>query len=236
MAAEPTVRLTERDLGLLGDLARFGVLSFTQIGTRHFPKASMPTVCNRLSQLVYAGFVHRFRIGREIYHGRPKLIGVVYRVTRAGLSVLQAYSPEGPVPARPMPLNPANLSHDLLLVDVVSVLERRFPGTRISPGHLLERRDIRSGRRPDAVIEFPDGGGRMAVELELTVKSARRYREIVTTYRLLPEYQEVLSVVSNRSIEAAIQSQILGYKPRPGLAVASTGKFRFVTLTTLLKG
>lgn len=227
-----SVRLMERDLNMLKDLSLLGAMSFSQISSRHFENADASTVCNRLTKLVNAGLVTRFRVGSQQYQGKAKTIGVIYQITRRGLSKIRNFFPEVPFRDEPVPLNTASLAHDLLLTDVMRELERRFEGAKVIHGNQLKRQSLDGVRAPDAIIEYLSGK-KIAVELELTVKSKRRYRHIVTNYRLLPEYEQVLYIVANQAIQTTIEGEILGYKPRKGEQKPSTGKFKFLKLQTL---
>src|SRR5262245_29884243 len=56
----PRIVLTPRDVAILIDLARFGVLSASQLRRRHFPASESPgTAWNRLRKLRLAGYLER---------------------------------------------------------------------------------------------------------------------------------------------------------------------------------
>jgi hypothetical protein len=150
--------------------------------------------------------------------------------------MLQSLFPEDIFRDEPVPLNQASLAHDLVLTDVMTALVARHPDCRITHGKLLpggagERRLV-----PDAVMDAPNGGGRVAIELELTPKSGKRYRAIVFQYRQDPRFQKVLYVVAGRSIEAKIRYHIAGRAMVPGLPMPATGKFEYMRLGELLQG
>ena len=64
---------------------------------------------------------------------------------------------------------------------------------------------------------------KIALELELTAKSEKRYRELILKYRLSKDFNKVLYVTNQRQIETKIKS-LLG----TGLV---NEKFKFLTLT-----
>ena len=88
-------------------------------------------------------------------------------------------------------------------------------------------------RLPDALVLTPRGEIETAIELELTAKSDKRYREIILQYRLSTTYKSVLYVTATKSIADKIKVQIFG-RPVPGLSTPqSTGKFSFVLLNEI---
>jgi len=228
------ISITPRDERLLLDCYRNGALSFSQMGRRYFADATKSTVCNRLSKLRRAGLLRNYRLGTQVHHGAPKKIGVIYFVTKQALRLLQSRYPHEQFREDPVPLNTLTLAHDLMLADVIEALERRFAHATISSSKILGSTLAQQKRLPDAVIEFQGSKSKWAIELELTAKSNHRYREIITSYRLMPAYEKVLYVVSGKAIARKIQAQILGHAvPLDGLC-SSTGKFYFVHFDELL--
>jgi hypothetical protein len=123
------------------------------------------------------------------------------------------------------------LRHDLLLNEVVWAMEKRFPNTTFCHGRLIPGSDAK--QIPDA--EFAVDGERIALELELTEKSEKRYREIVLQYRLSPIIKKVVYVVASDRIKDKISFQLTQQRAIPGLSKPSTGKFYFVVLSEFLK-
>lgn len=148
--------------------------------------------------------------------------------------MLQARYPEETFRDRPVPLNLGSLVHDLILTGAMTALTERHPSGKIVHGKLLESEHPGRRRCPDAVLDFPEEGGRVAVELELTAKSEKRYRAIIFHYRQDQRYHRVLYVVRGRSIEDKIRRVITGRRSVPGLPDPGMGKFEFVTLNDLL--
>ena len=227
-------RLTGRDATLLRDLYDSTVLSLAQIRTRHFPSAAHSTVVNRLSCLKRAGLVSSTRVGIVIHHGLGREIGVVYRISRRGIGKLTELHPEAHFRELPLPLNTASLVHDLVLTDTVTALKVRHPGARVVNGKLLSGSQRAASRNPDAVLVSTAPPERWAVELELSAKSSRRYREIVTSYRLSKDYDKVLYVVARWPIAEAVQSQILGLDVTRSRVAQPTARFYFASLRELL--
>ena len=232
MVKGPT--LTARDYQLLYDCYSHIMLSFDQIGRRHFPGAKPPTVCNRLTKLVRAGFLAKTRVAVVLGGPRQKSIGIVYQVTKKALRVLEPMHPQEAFTDEIPRVSPHALTHDLLLTEAMTALRRHMPGRRIIHGKLACLPTSRGERQPDALIERTEGRGCIAIELELTAKSERRYREIILQYRLASKYQAVLYITASRSIADKITAQITGYKAAPGKPRLPTGKFHFITLDRLL--
>ena len=74
----------------------------------------------------------------------------------------------------------------------------------------------------------------MALEIELTAKSEMRYREIILSYRTSAEFDSVLYVVKDISIQKKIGGLIIGFNGRYELS-DDTDKFKFMTLNQIFK-
>ena len=163
-----------------------------------------------------------------LYQGGRIPVGAVYQVTRRALPILQTAFPDETFQDHPARLSPFNLIHDLTLTDMMTELAKRNPRCRFVHGRLLNNAGHDRRRSPDAVMELPGDGCRIAVELELTAKSERRYRSIVFQYRSDPGYQKVLYVVAGKAIEAKIRRVIAGRRPVPLTLVGDALLRRFV--------
>lgn len=229
------VIVTARDTALLRELYEQTVMSYRQLAERHFKGAAHSTVYNRLSRLMKAGFMSRFRVGMVIHQGGREEIGSVYRVTKRGIAWLKEVESSGTLRDDPVPLNTYTLAHDLILNDAMAALSLRFPGSIQVHGKLTPSLPKAGARVPDAVMKCTATEPKWsAIELELSAKSAKRYREIVLQYRLAPEFGKVLYVVGNEGIALKIKAEILGHKVQLGGPPVATGKFYFVTLAALL--
>jgi hypothetical protein len=226
--------LTPRDVGLLSDCYHQVMLSISQIHLRHFPGLSLTTTKNRIGRLKAAGYLAVFPVA-HVDEGRGcQRIGVVYQITTKAIRLLRINAPLENFRDEPVRLSPFILSHDLLLTDVMTVLKMRLPGYKIVHGKLVQGEEATRKRQPDAVLYSPDGRENIAIELELTSKSLRRYRDIILEYRLQSQYPKVLYITATRPIAEKIQT-LIAHKPVPGLPAPSTGKFYFTLLQNLLK-
>lgn len=219
------LRLTVRDIELMNDLYDSNFLSFYQIHEKHFPENKKPTVYNRLSKLVSANLITSVNINLIAYHRRGEFLGVIYQLTKEGLKRLQDFNMRGVIELNPVPLNLNCLYHDLLLTDVLRLLKRTLKLTTMITGNQT--------RIPDAVLFDPMTNKNIALELELTAKSESRYRDIVLSYRTSNEFDSVLYIVKDESIQRKIGGVITGFNSRYELN-DDTDKFKFMTLAEIL--
>ena len=69
VAASTGLQLTDRDLAMLRDLGRFGVLTAAQLARRYYPDSTTPETCrNRLLRLRQAGYLERVVIANGVEH------------------------------------------------------------------------------------------------------------------------------------------------------------------------
>lgn len=219
------VILTMRDHDLLRSLYDNTVMTFSQIAARHFANVAKPTVINRLSKLERAGFVSRERIPRMELGRDKNAIGVVFQITRLGILSLRQSASESDLRAQPTRIHHHSLNHDLILVDLAGALQRRFAGATITNGKLLSAIG-KAEAMPDLVLQRPTDKGKVAIELELSSKSERRYQEILLRYRMSKEYQQVIYFLDDPYIERLITRVILNRTPHPK-ETYTTGKFYF---------
>jgi hypothetical protein len=159
------------------------------------------------------------------YHRRGELLGVVYVLTKEGLKQLQDYKMTEDINQNPVSLNLSCLYHDLLLTDVLRIFKASWK--------ILKPTKIDQKRIPDAILIDQRTNKKMALELELTAKSEMRYREIILDYRTSSEYDSVLYVVKDESIQRKIGGVITGFNGRFEIG-DDTDKFKFMTLAQLL--
>jgi Fe2+ or Zn2+ uptake regulation protein len=219
------LRLTLRDIELMKDIYDSEFLSFYQVHEKHFPENKRPTVYNRLSKLMAAEIIKAVSINLIAYHRRGELLGVVYVLTKEGLRRLQDYKMTEDINQNPASLNLSCLYHDLLLTDVLRIFKASWK--------ILKPTKIDQKRIPDAILIDPRTNKKMALELELTAKSERRYREIILDYRTSSEFDSVLYVVKDESIQRKIGGVITGFNGRFEIG-DDTDKFKFMTLAQLL--
>lgn len=228
------VILTTRDLDLLESLYDNCVMTYSQIASRHFAGVAKPTVINRLTKLQAAQLIRRERIPRMELGNDRQAIGVVFQITREGILALRQRSFGREFKPQPVRIHPYTLHHDLILVDLASALKRRFANASVLSGKLLLSSDQNSpGIEPDLVVTLPEGRGKMAIELELTDKSEKRYREIVMRYRLSKEYGNVLYFIQDPFVQSLLTRVILNRQPHT-LEKPNTGKFYFSRLQDFL--
>ena len=218
------LRLTFRDIEVMKDIYDSQFLSFYQIHEKHFPKNKRPTVYNRLSKLVKAEIIKAVNVNILAYHRNGELLGVVYVLTKDGLKRLQDYKMTEDINQNPVSLNLSCLYHDLLLTDVSRILKGSWKVTKPSKEN--------QNRIPDAVLVDPRTNKKMALELEMTAKSEMRYREIILSYRTSAEFDSVLYVVKDISIQKKIGGLITGFNGRYEIG-DDTDKFKFMTLSQI---
>ena len=218
------LRLTVRDIELLKDIYDSEFLSFYQIHEKHFPENKRPTVYNRLSKLMAADIIKAVNINLIAYHRRGELLGVVYVLTKEGLRQLQDHKMTEDINQIPVSLNLSCLYHDLLLTDVLRILKGSWKVTKPTKEN--------QNRIPDAILIDPRTNKKMALEIELTAKSEMRYREIILSYRTSDEFDSVLYIVKDISIQKKVGGLITGFNRRYELS-DDTDKFKFMTLNQI---
>ncbi len=219
-----SLRLTLRDIELMKDIYESQFLSFYQIYEKHFPENKSPTVYNRLSKLIKSELIKAVNINLVAYHRKGELLGVVYVLTKEGLRQLQDYKMTEDINQNPVSLNLSCLYHDLLLTDVLRIFKASWK--------ILKPTKVDQKRIPDAVLIEPRTNKKIALELELTAKSEMRYREIILDYRTCSEFDSVLYVVKDESIQRKIGGVITGFNGRYEIG-DDTDKFKFMTQAQL---
>lgn len=228
------LKLMPRDWLLMEGLYANTMMSFKQIANYYFDERSKSTIHNRLTQLEQGGIIKRFKMGRILHHLTETEIGVVFSLTKLGLTLIQTKTSDRIIRIEPVPVNTSTLYHDLLLVDVTKKLESIFPGMGFVSGKLLGLPSQKMKRIPDIIGQRLSTEKMMAIELELTAKSEKRYRQILTEYRIAQEFERILYITSHVSIEEKIRS-LLTHKKVDGFARPSTGKFYFSSLPDFFK-
>ncbi len=226
------VSLTPRDFLLLEGLYENVVLSFPQVWRKVFGGRAKATALNRLARLEAMDFISRWKVPRLKAGCAGDEILVVFQITRKGIRALEKWQPSRAYRNTPVGLNGYSLLHDVLLVDVMDALRGKIPGAKVTNASLLPARIEANVVHPDAVIELAGGKERWAVELELTAKTERRYREIVLRYRLDRAFTRVLYVLETPRVENKL-ARVLGTKPGRLSPNPSTEKFICVYLAEL---
>lgn len=171
------MRIGKRDEALLGLMARYGILSTTQIQARFFPGVAKTTVLRRLRLLEETEFIRRVR-------GLPDA-ELAWVITKLG-------SVAARVEANPPKYTNQNvIRHEVKLTHARMLLERLGLGENFTPEFELKRRlaanDIHAVRErqvPDGLFLANCEGvtKTVALELELTTKAWPRYKKVVTEY------------------------------------------------------
>ena len=205
------LRVSDRDLRLMLDLYENTFLSFYQIREEHFKDRAKPTVYNRLSKLINAKLIKSLRVYLVAHHRSNQDLGVIYQITKKGLSTLKSYFPEKSFRKDPVSISFYTLYHDLLLTDLLKKMRKDFSGFKFTNTKLLGSDPRESMKLPDAVMECKKTKELIAIELELTAKSLRRYQDIVFGYRTNNRYKKVFYVVGSEQIRRKIGGVITGY-------------------------
>lgn len=229
------VEVTARDLYLLHELYQNVVLSFPQVWRKAFKNVAKSTALNRLSHLEAAGLVRRWRVAKFPAGREESEILVVYQVTRLGVRELGRRLGEVFEREEPPRLHGYTLHHDVLLVDVIEALREKLPGAELTHGRLVPaERAAGFGVEPDALLLPGAAEAPWAVELELTAKSEKRYREIVLRYQLTRAFAKVLYVLREERVRRKLE-RVLGHALIPLGAESTEDRFLFISLKELFE-
>ncbi len=213
-------------------------MRFDQIHRQYFKSCQAQSVSNRLKKLSDDGLIAKHQVGIFIFKGRSHKVGVVFSIKGKGLALLRRKYPNLKFRDAPLPVHSVNLVHDLLLNDVVTTLQCRWPNETWTNGKYLSAGGSKYGARvPDAIFQNANSRGVKAIELELTTKSETRYRHIVLDYRLNAKFEKVLFICANATIFQKIAAVVTGdryFKMAASAAPLSVGKFEVLQLTPLL--
>jgi hypothetical protein len=226
------LQLTKRDQELLMDLYNHQFLSFYQIKERHFKDNKNPTIFNRLSKLRSSKIIEKESVNVAVHHRNYELVKCVYLLGVQGIKKLQEFNFNLEAPSSKVALNYSNLYHDLLLTDALVKLKSHYPDYILLNQRSFNFDKDKVSRIPDAVLIHPTTGEQIAIELELTSKSDRRYQDIILSYRMSP-FNKIIYLVRNIAIQRKIAGVITGFKSRYQLG-DSTGAFSFLNLHDLL--
>jgi len=226
--------LQARDFEILRSIYESTVISFAQIKNRHFKATNIQTASNRMGKLSKGGFVKSYRLGLVIYLGSPRQVNRVYTITSIGIQALETQFPNTLQRFDPVPIQSHSLMHDILLNDVHEKLGEENREQQIVNAKNLKILPSRMDQIPDLVMEGENGELNHAIELELSMKSLKRYREIITNYRLSSRWKRVLFICGSDSIEYKIRSIISGSMVSLGTNDGPLGKFHFQKLSELL--
>lgn len=198
--------VTARDRDIVEWVGRLGAASAEHVMARF--GMGRTAAYRRLSACVAVGVLEPVRL----LHGRPAL----YVATREGLRWVE-------LTLRPARLSPGGVQHATSCADVAVVLHEAAPH-----GRLVSDRELRSmwgsAHRPDFVWFHDQGSAPVAVEVELSVKGARRLDQILRNYARHRGYAQVLYLVApaagqavRSAVERARADDIVTVEPLPHL-------------------
>ena len=213
------MKLTERDIGILKFINEFGFSEMPQIERRFGLKK--PRSYQLLTRLVEEGYVKHERV----FHGRHG----IYRLSRKGAKLTHL------PPLARVPL--ANYKHDITLMEVYLRLREQYPEALWISERELKRDKYfdgvgKFGHLSDGLLVFKDGK-RVAVEVELSLKSRNRVEQILRWYSGVFEIEEVwyycprgiMASMSSMAFEMAhIKFNDLGEFLREPKAVSGIGR------------
>ena len=169
--------ITSRDIELLKRLSVYGMLSTKQVNVLVFNSIAITTVLRRLRQLE-AGFYVKRILGLESQD-------VLWVLTEKGASLAEVE-----VPKRHW--SKSLLEHDFKLLQLRLAMEGCGVSHKWNPEHEIRAiifknnnfRDAKQKVIPDGLMSIERDGFKesVAVELELNMKSAKRYEEIFRKY------------------------------------------------------
>jgi hypothetical protein len=117
---------------------------------------------------------------------------------------------------------------------VTTLREELLPLDLINGKEIIRKSQTKGQLVPDFVFEMPNQKHKIAIELEMTMKSEQRYRDILTDYRCSKEFEKVIYVTPNVGIRDKCLKVLGQDQPPKNLRVLSSGKFEFRLLDDLL--
>lgn len=194
------MRFQERDAKVIQWVNGFGFATAEQI--QKFMNTGSSVAYNRMKKLVDGGYLERERI----LHGQAR----IHRATKKG--ILASADALAPIPF----INLGTFRHDSMLVDLALSLERETGGTFI-PDRRIRHNEGLSGKGQsgqhvaDGYLYIPNDEKPVAVELELSVKSRARVKDIVHTYGGNLSVKEVWYFTDNKAVVNALAKVVQGY-------------------------
>jgi hypothetical protein len=205
-------RLTERDQEILRLLAEHGCVSADRVKLQFWPSNPISrSHYRRLAILKRAGLVENVFSDRDITMG--------YRLTKKGREVLQLFFPQQSVSVVRRAYK-TSFEHDQLLIDVQRILQKSPVVKDFETESEIRRRinPVKSGGSiwkeshavPDALFTFqtPNQRIKVAVELELTLKSAKRYERIFRNHLLAKNWNLVFYLVKNQQLLVSLRENL----------------------------
>lgn len=171
------IQITERDQSVLREINRFGYVDMKYVSACF--KWNQKIAYRRLRHLAQNEFLKH----EQIFHQKAG----VYRVTRTGAQMSQDHLP----PIRR--INLATYEHQLKVLNLSLELAKEHGGKFISERDIRHELGFASPEEqrhiPDGVLELD--GQRIAIEVELSVKSVKRLEKIMRHYQKDFSYEAV---------------------------------------------
>lgn len=234
------VVLTNRDYGVMKAVATNRFVSAKQLAHLWSDDPKNHNHYIRLRKLMRAGIL-------ELLIGDAgNRLG--YRLTRKGINLLPDEADRAKALAYRSFSYRTSFDHDRLLQEVQSVFEQSPLISRYMPEHEIRQRlSEKYGKKerkdggykvPDGLFELKTSRGikRVAVELELTVKSEPRYRKIFRELLTSSDFEIVLFITASDKMTEALRSIIAEVKADDSVVQGWPTKrgMYFATLETVL--
>lgn len=216
LAGPRKVVLTNRDYGVMKAVATNRFVSAKQLAHLWSDDPKNHNHYIRLRKLMRAGIL-------ELLIGDAgNRLG--YRLTRKGINLLPDEADRAKALAYRSFSYRTSFDHDRLLQEVQSVFEQSPLVSRYMPEHEIRQRlSEKYGKKerkdagykvPDGLFELKTSRGikRVAVELELTVKSEPRYRKIFRELLTSSDFEIVLFITASEKMTEALRSIIAEVK------------------------
>jgi hypothetical protein len=187
--------ITKRDEALIKRIAELGMLSTTQINEFFFKGVAKTTVLRRLRILEDANF-----LGRALWPYTKECLWIVTEsaAKRVKVDIVKTK------------WSKHMIEHDYKLIALRLLLEsvgvaRGWMPEHVIRSHMFKKyglRDIKNKTIPDGFIGIEVNGKMesVALELELTSKNKKRYRNIISHYQNKPNLFAVWYIVQSKSM------------------------------------
>lgn len=172
------MQITERDIEILKFINAFGFCEMPHISNKFALRK--PWNYKVVRRLIKAGFL----IHERVFHNRPG----IFRLSREGAALT------GLPPLKKLSLG--IYEHQITVIDVSLKLLQQYPGAHWKSERWLKYDEYSEGRFnrqchfADGILILPDNK-RVAIEVELTMKSKDRLNKILRDYWLQNEVEEV---------------------------------------------
>lgn len=185
------MRFTDRDRRLLFWINGHGFATVEQIA--RWMKVTPAFSYSRVKKLINAGFLNRQRI----LHNSKR----IHTISKQGK---QAIGDELPIQKK---LNLGSYIHDVKLIDLSLDLIDAHGGSFMPERRIRQLKGLSGvgsvGHIPDGILEL-ETENKIAIELELTVKSKERLSKIMNEYAANLEFKEIWYFVEEDMVKSAI--------------------------------